>query len=144
MNVDRVAARQVIAELTDRLEVRQAFDIADRATDLAQDEVEFIVAIANEIFDGIGDVRNNLDGRAEIIAATLLSENFLIDATGRNIVLARRRAASETLVVTEVEIGLGTIIGDENLAMLIGLHRTGVDVQIRVELAQPHFVSARL
>jgi len=46
--------------------------------------------------------------------------------------------------VAQIEIGLGTIIGDENLAMLIGRHRAGIDIQIRVELAQPDLVSARL
>src|SRR5262249_27931286 len=100
MDVDRLAARQIIAELTDRFEIGQALDIADGATDLAQNKVEIIVAVANEILDGIGDVRNNLDGRAEIIAAPLLGENFLIDSAGRNIVLACRRTARETLVMT--------------------------------------------
>src|SRR5690348_12561886 len=144
MNVYGVAARQIIAELTDRFEIRQALDIADGAADLAQHEIEFIVAVANEIFNGIGDVRNNLDGRAEIIAAPLLDENFLIDTAGRNVVLAGRRPAGETLIMTQVEIGLSTVIGDENLAMLIRRHRAGIDVQIGIELTQPHFVSARL
>src|SRR5262249_17983060 len=144
MNIDRVAARQIIAELSDRFEIRQALDIADSAADLAQDEVEFIVAVANEVLNGVGDVRNNLDGRAQIIAAPLLSENFLIDTAGRNIVLARRRTTGEPLVMTQVEIGLGPVVGDENLAMLIRRHRARVDIQIGVELAQSHFVSARL
>src|SRR3974390_267704 len=139
MNIDRVAARQIIPELTERPKIGQALDIADGAADLTQDEVEFIVAIANEVLNGIGDVRNNLDRRAEVIAAPLLRENFLIDSAGRNIVLARRRTASKTLVMTQVEIGLGTVIGDKNFAMLIWRHRARVDVQIGVKLAQSHF-----
>ncbi len=46
--------------------------------------------------------------------------------------------------MAEVEIGLGAIIGDEHLAVLVGAHRARIDVQIRVELAQPHAIAARL
>ena len=72
MDVDRVAARQIVAELADRFEIRQAFDIADGAADFAQHEVEILVAVADEILDGVGDVRNDLDSGAEIVAAPLL------------------------------------------------------------------------
>ena len=39
MNVDRVIARQIVLDLADRLEERQALDVADRAADLAQHEI---------------------------------------------------------------------------------------------------------
>ena len=44
MDEGRRAARQLVAELADRLEERQALDIADRAADLAQDEIDALVA----------------------------------------------------------------------------------------------------
>ena len=46
--------------------------------------------------------------------------------------------------MAEVEIGLGAVVGDEALAVLIGRHRAGIDVQIGIELAQPHGIAARL
>src|SRR5580704_13705460 len=49
MDVDGVAARQVVAELADGLEVRQALDVADSAADLAQYEIEALIAVADEI-----------------------------------------------------------------------------------------------
>ena len=55
-----------------------------------------------------------------------------------------RRAAGEALVVAEVEIGLGAVVGDEHLAVLVRRHRAGIDVEIGVELAQAHVVAARL
>ena len=39
-----VAARQLVAELADGLEERQALDVADRAADLHQHEVDAVVA----------------------------------------------------------------------------------------------------
>ena len=46
--------------------------------------------------------------------------------------------------MAEVEVGLGAVVGDEDLAMLIRRHRAGIDVEIGVELAQADLVAARL
>src|SRR5262249_6341699 len=40
----------------------------------------------------------------------------------------------EALVVADVEIGLAAVLSDEDLAVLERAHRSGVDVQVRVEL----------
>ena len=53
-----------------------------------QHEIEALVAVADEILDRVGDVRNDLDGGAEIVAAPLLGEDFLIDAAGGDVVRA--------------------------------------------------------
>ena len=50
----------------------------------------------------------------------------------------------EALVVAEVEIGLGAVLGDEHLAVLERAHRARVDVQVRVELLRLHAQAARL
>ena len=144
VDVDRVVARQFVAELADRLEERQALDVADRAADLHQHEVAVLVAVADEVLDGVGDVRDHLDGGAEIVAAPLLGENVLIDAAGGDVVALARRVAGEALVVAEVEVGLGAVVGDEHLAVLVGRHRARIDVEIGVELAQTDLVAARL
>ena len=82
-----MAARQLVAELADRLEERQALDVADRAADLAEHEVEAVVAVADEVLDGVGDVRDHLHGAAEIVAAPLLGDDLLVDAPGGDVVL---------------------------------------------------------
>ena len=86
-----------------------------------QHEVEVVVAVADEVLDGVGDVRDHLHGGAEIVAAPLLGDDVLVDAAGGDVVLLVRRTAGEALVVAEVEIGLGAVVGDEDLAVLIGL-----------------------
>jgi hypothetical protein len=50
----------------------------------------------------------------------------------------------EALVVAEVEVGLGAVVGDEDLAVLEGRHRPGVDVDVGVELQQRDLEAARL
>src|SRR5215813_6643494 len=79
MDVQRVPTRQIVAQLPDRLEKRQAFDIADRAADLAQNEIKAFVAFPDEILDGVGDVRDHLNRCAKIIATALARKNVLID-----------------------------------------------------------------
>src|SRR5215467_11920449 len=106
-------SRQVVAELADRFKERQTFDVADGATDLAQHEVVAFIALSDEVLDGVGDVRNDLNGGAEVIAASLAREDVLIDAAGGNVVVACSGATGKTLVVAEVEIGLGAVIGNE-------------------------------
>ena len=42
----------------------------------------------------------------------------------------------EALVVAEVEVGLRAVLGDEDLAVLVGRHRAGIDVDVRIELLE--------
>ena len=46
--------------------------------------------------------------------------------------------------MTQVQVGLVTILGNEDLTMLERAHGTGVDVQIRVGLLHRYLVAARL
>jgi hypothetical protein len=46
--------------------------------------------------------------------------------------------------MAEIEVGLGAVVGDVDLAMLIGRHGAGVDIEIGVELAQTDLEAARL
>ena len=75
----RLAAAEVVAQLADRLDERQALDVADRAADLADDEVEPVGVGEREFLDRVGDVGDDLDGRAEIVAAPLAGD----DVAGR-------------------------------------------------------------
>ena len=46
--------------------------------------------------------------------------------------------------MAEIEIGLGAVVGDEDLAVLERAHRAGIDVDVRVHLEQRHLEAARL
>ena len=144
MDIDGVVARQVVAELADRLQERHRLDVADRAADLAEHEVVVVIAVEDEILDLVGDVRNDLHGGAEIVAAPFPLDDVLVDAAGGDVVLLVGRAAGEALVVAEIEIGLGAVVGDEDLAVLVGRHRAGIDVEIGIELPDARAIAARL
>jgi hypothetical protein len=79
-------------------------------------------------------VRDHLHGGPEVLAAALLADDVEVDAAGRDVVRLRERPVDEALVVAEVEVGLGPVVGDEHLAVLERRHGARVDVQVRVEL----------
>ena len=61
-------------ELADRFQKRQTFDVAGGAADFRDDDVGLglVGKLADPVFDFVGDVRNDLHGVAEVIAAAFL------------------------------------------------------------------------
>ena len=96
------------------------------------------------VLDLVGDVRDHLHGGAEVVAAALLGDHVLVDAAGGEVAAAAGGGAHEALVVAEVEVGLGAVVGDEHLAVLERAHGARVDVDVRVELDQGDLEAARL
>ena len=125
------------AHLAHGLEEGQRLDVADGAADLDDGDVHLLVgAPAHELLDLVGDVRDHLHRLAEVVAAALLLEHALVDLAGREVVRAAHPRGDVALVVAEVEVGLGTVVGDEDLAVLERRHRARIDVEIGVELDQ--------
>ena len=79
-------------------------------------------------------MRDDLDRGAEKLTLALLAEHCVPDRAGGVAGVAREVLVDEALVVADVEIGLGAVLGDEDLAVLERAHRARIDVQVRVEL----------
>ena len=65
----------------------------------------------------------------------LAGDDIGIDAARRDVVGLAGGDAGEAFVMPQVEVGLGAVVGDVDLAMLIGRHRPRIDVEIGIELA---------
>ena len=133
-----VIAPLLVAHLADRLQKRQRLDIADRAADFHDDHVHVRRDLAHGSLDFIGHVRDHLHGLAQVIAAPLAGDDLLINAAGSQIIRLRELGVREAFVMTEIEIGLGAVIGDEDLAMLERAHGAGVHVQVWIEFLESH------
>ena len=146
VDVEHVVASDVLAELADRLEERQALDVAHGAADLGDQDVdaELLRQPVDAALDLVGDVRDDLHGAAEKVAAALLLDHGVVDAAGGHVGVALHELVDEALVVSQVEVGLGAVLGDEHLAVLEGAHRAGVDVDVGVELLVGDLQAARL
>src|SRR6185312_8549608 len=76
----RIFAPDLVAHLPNGLEKRQGFDIADRATDLADNDVHLARELLDRGLDLIGDMRDHLYRFAEIISPPLALDDLFVDA----------------------------------------------------------------
>ena len=146
VQVDDVLGADLAAELADRLEERLGLDVADRASDLRDHHIGVggLGDGADARLDLVRDVRDHLHGRAEVLALALLAQHAVPHATGGVVRSPRQVLVDEALVVADVEVGLGTVLGHEDLAVLERAHRSRVDVDVRVELLHLHLQPACL
>ncbi len=131
VDINSAAARQIIAKLADRFKEGHCFNITDRTTDFTKNEIIILIAFDNEVLDLISDVRNYLNRRTEIIAPAFLFDNVAINPPCRDVVLLIGGTPRETLIMTKIKVSFGAIVGYKHFAMLIGRHRSGVDVEIQ-------------
>ena len=75
-----VIASQVLAHLADGFEEGQRLDVADGAADLDDADVALGGDLALGVLDLVRDMRDDLDGLAEVVAAALLRDDLLVDA----------------------------------------------------------------
>ena len=139
VDVADVVPADVPPELADGLNERNDLDVADGAPDLDDDDVDVLVGQAPDaVLDLVGDVRDDLHRPAEVVSPALLVDDGAVDAARRGVGALGEALVDEAFVVPEVEIGLAAVLGDEHLAVLPGVHRPRVDVDVGVELAHRH------
>ena len=120
--------------LSDRLEKRQAFNIADGAPNFSDDNIGVsIIELQHNLFDFIRDMRNDLDSFPQKLSSSFLVDNRLIDLPSRVITLPSQVCCGETFVVSEVEISFAAVIENIDLAVLIRAHRSRINIDVGVE-----------
>ncbi len=139
-----IVAAEVLAHLADGFEEREGFDVAYGAADFDDGYVGVGCDFAHGVFDLVGDVGDDLDGFAEVVAASFLGNDLFINTPGGEVVVSGEAGVGEALVVAEVEVGLGAVVGDEDFAVLEGRHGAGVDVEVGVKLHEVDAESAGL
>ena len=144
MDVHAGAAAKLDTELTDGLEERQRFDVADRAADLDHADISAVRTELHAALDLVRDVRNDLDGGAQVVATALFRDDALVDAAGGEIAVAARHGAHEALVVAQIQVGFRAVVRDEHFAVLERAHGARVHVDVGVELDHRHLEAASL
>ena len=137
VNVEAVVAAKLRLELANGLKEGQAFNIAHGAADFDDSNIGRVFAFRkgeHHAFDFVGDVRNNLHRAAQIVAATFLGDNLIVNGTRSGVVLARHGHVEIALVVPEVQIRFRAVIGNKYLAVLERVHGAGVNIDVRIKL----------
>ena len=110
-------------ELPEGLEEDAGLDVTDGAADLDEANVGGLTRIIDgnvsdaldPVLNLVGDVRDNLDGLAEVVSLALLGNDLAVNLTGGDVVVGRQFDGKEALVVAKVEIGFGAVREDEDL-----------------------------
>ena len=87
-------------------------------------------------------MRNNLNSGAKKITAAFTSNDLIINLACCHVVRAGHIRINEALVMTEIEIGLSTVVGYIYLSMLERIHGPGVHVDVRVEFLNSYPVTS--
>jgi hypothetical protein len=87
-------------------------------------------------------VGNHLNGLAEVFPLPLFFDDRVINLARRDVVLLGELGVGEALVVAQVEVGFGAVVGDEDFAVLERVHRAGIDVDVGIEFEGGDFESA--
>ena len=136
VNVQHVLPAYIIPHLPYGLEEGETLDVADGASDLNDHHIgaTLLGQGHHSSLDLIGDMGDGLNCAAEVVAPALLGNNGAVNGAGGYVGFAGEVDIDEAFVVAEVEVGLAAVLGNENLAVLVGGHSTGVDVEVGVEL----------
>ena len=86
----------------------------------------------------VGDVGDSLHCLTQVVASSLRSDHFRVDGTSGAVGCLREVLVYETLVVAQVQVGFAAVVRDEYLAVLVRVHSTWVDIDVRVELEHRH------
>src|ERR1700739_1808757 len=108
-------ASKLGGKLADRLEEREALDVADRAADLTENEILAVEIGLDELLDRVGDMGDDLDRRPEIFAAAFAADHGRVDPPGGDRIAAPRGDPDIAFVMAEIEIRLGAVVGDVDL-----------------------------
>ena len=86
VDVEDILAAHIVGNLADGFEERQALDVTDGAADFTNDHVLVAGHRPDVRFDLIRDVRDDLNGAAQIVSPTLFREDVIIDPAGCKII----------------------------------------------------------
>ena len=89
MDEDTVVSAEFVTELTDGLDEGEGFDVANGAADFDDDDVDAFGYLAGVGFDFVGDVGDDLNCFAEVIAAPLAGDDAFVDAAAGEVACER-------------------------------------------------------
>src|SRR5699024_10732587 len=114
-------------------------------TDLGDDDVDVVGGHRVDArFDLVGDVRDDLHGVTEVGSLALLGDHTGVDLAGGDIGRCGQFGVQKTFVVSDVQVGLGLVLGDTDIIVFVRVAGRRVDVEVGVERLHGVPPSARL
>src|SRR5690606_1641122 len=104
-------------QLTNGFEERQGLDVTHGTAHFDDGNLMAFGTGNHPLLDGVGDVRDNLNSGTQIVATALFAQHVSVDAASGKVVAASHLGADETLVVAQIQIGLGPVLGYEHFTV---------------------------
>lgn len=140
----RAAGADFKTQLADGFKKRLRLDVTDRTADFDQGHVGIASTLDDAALDFVGDVRDDLNGRAQIITTALFAQDVFVHTASGEVVVLGHGGADKPLVVTKVEVGFSAVVGDKHLTVLERTHGAWVHVDIGVQFQHGDLESPRL
>ncbi len=121
-------------QLANRLQERLGLDVAHGTADFDQRHIGIACTLDDAALDLVGNMRNHLDGRTQVVTTALLAQHVGVNAAGGEVVVLAHGGVDETLVMAQIKVSLGAIVGYEDFAMLEGAHGPRIHVDIGIQL----------
>src|SRR3546814_12205375 len=102
--------------------------ISDCSADVCSSDL-ILDLILRESLDGIRDMGDYLNRRAEIVATPFTGDDRLINAASGDIVGLARGNTSEAFIMTKIKVGFRPVVSHINFTMLKGRHRARIELQ---------------
>ena len=130
--------------LSDGFQKWLRFDITDGAADFCDHHIctGLCTCPVDECLDFISDMGDDLNGRSQILAASLLIKHIPVDLAGGQVGKPGQIFVDETFIMAQVEICFRTIICHIDFPMLVGAHGSRIHIDVRVQLLRCHLKSS--
>ena len=141
MDIKGVVFADLLANLANGFEEWQTLDVAHGAADFGDHHIGVVLAahVINSFFNFIGNVRDDLNGTAKVIAPALFADDRPVDFPSRHIGAFGKININKTFVMSKVEIGFPSIIGDKHFTVLVGTHRTWIKIDVWIKFLDGDF-----
>ena len=135
MDEHAVVRADVPTNLTGGLHEGLGLDVTHSPADLGDDHVHVVAGLGpHAALDLVGHVGNDLDALAQVLPRPLLAQHGLVDLARGHVGLLGEEDVGETLIMADVQVGLGPILGHVDLAVLEGVHGPRIDVDVGIQL----------
>ncbi len=146
MNKQRVVFADFQGYLTDCLDKRLTFNITDGPADFCNDDIRIRLFSdgINKGFDFICNMGNDLNGLAQVFTPSFLGKDIPVHFAGGEVGEAVQIFINEPFIVAKIQIRFRTVFRYINLPMLIGAHRSRINIYVRIKLLRRNPEAARL
>ncbi len=135
MDIDGIVTTEIPFHLTDCFQKRQTLDISDSPSDFDQNDIRTagFCKIEKPLLYFISDMGNHLHSTTQIRALTFFLKNRPIDFPCRCIIRLSDGNIQKSFVMTQIKIGLRTIVGNEYFTVLVRIHGSRIHIDVWIE-----------